>query len=276
MQVRRGYNAHHCLVTLIEKWEKNVDNGGAFGGLFTDPYKAFDCLSHELLIAKLDAYGFDKNALKLVNSYLSNRKQRVKINDKYSSWSEILHGVPQGLILGSLLFNIFICDMFYFLEDFDVANYADNTVPNSADKRIELFVNNLEHLSSILFKWLNDNYMKVNTGKSHLLFSGNVRSTVKIDSNYTESGKEQVLLGIMIDSNFCCCCCFFFESHINNICRRASQTLNALAKVAPYMNIQKRRIIMKFFVTSQFGYGLLIWMFHRALSITYEDHISTL
>ena len=81
----------------------------------------------------------------MVNSYFSNRKQRVKINGKYSSWSEILFEVPQGSILGPLLFNIFICDMFYFLEDFDIANYADDS-------------------SSILFKWLNDNYMKVNTG----------------------------------------------------------------------------------------------------------------
>ena len=95
------------MITLIQKWKKTVDNGIAFGALFTDLSKAFDCLSHEFLIAKLDAYGFDKNALKLVNSYLSNRKQRVKINNKYSSWSEILFGAPQGSILGPLLFNIF-------------------------------------------------------------------------------------------------------------------------------------------------------------------------
>ena len=75
----RGYNAKHCLITLIEKNEKkSVDNGGAFVVLFTDLSKALDCLSHELLIAKLDAYGFDKNMLKLVNSYLSNRKQELK------------------------------------------------------------------------------------------------------------------------------------------------------------------------------------------------------
>ena len=82
---RIGYNSQHCLINLIEKWKKSVGNGGAFGALLTDLSKAFDFLPHELLIAKLDAYSFDKSSLKLIHSYLSNRKQRVKINDTYSS-----------------------------------------------------------------------------------------------------------------------------------------------------------------------------------------------
>ena len=276
---RRGYNAQHCLITLIVKW-KSVDNGGAFGVLHTDLSKAFDCLPHELLIAKLDAYGFDKRSLKLIHSYLSNRKQRVKINDTYSSWSEILFGVPQGSILGPLLLNIFICDMLYFLEGFDIANYADDSTPYCAGKSAESVVNNLEQSSTILFKWLNNNYMKVNTGKSHLLLSGNSRATATIDNSYIESEDEQVLLGITIYSNLT------FENHIRNICKKASQKLNALARIAPYMNIQKRRTIMKSFVTSQFSYYPLIWMFHsrrlnnkinsiqRALRIAYQDNTS--
>ena len=190
--------------------------------------------------------------------------------------------VPQGSISGPLLFKIFICDIFYFLEDFGIANYADVSVPYNADKNFEFVFNNLEHSLSILFKWHNGNYMKVNTGRSHLLVSGNVRATAKIDNDYIGSEKEQVLLGITIDSNLT------FENRINNICKRASQKLNALARVVPYMNMQKRRIIMKSFVTSQFGYCPLIWMFHsrrlnnktssiheRALKNTYQDHIST-
>ena len=140
----RVYYAQHYLVSLIEKWKKSVDNGGAFGALLTDLSKAFDCLPHEFLFAKLDAYGFDKSSLKLIHSYLSNRKQRVKINDRYSSWSEILFGVLQGSILGPLLFNIFICDVFYFLENFDIESYADDSTPFCAGKRAEFFVNDLE------------------------------------------------------------------------------------------------------------------------------------
>ena len=146
--------------------------------------------------------------------------------------------------------------MFYFLEDFDIANHAEDSTPYNADKNAESVFNNLEHLSSIIFKWFNDNYMKVNTSISHLLVSGNVRYKAKIDNNYIGREKEQVLLDIMIDSNLT------FENHINDICKKASQKLNTLAKVAPYINMQKRRIIMKSFVTFHFGYCLLVWMFH--------------
>ena len=112
---------------MIEKWKQSVDDGDPFGGLMTDLSKAFDCLSHELLTAKRDAFGFDKMCLKLVHKYLSNHKERVKINDSYISWREILYGVPQSSILGPLPVNIFICNMFCFLEDYEIANYIKVT-----------------------------------------------------------------------------------------------------------------------------------------------------
>ena len=124
--------------------------------------------------------------------------------------------------------------------------------------------------------------MKVNTGKSHILLSGNSRATATIDNSDIASEDEQVLLGITIDSKLT------FENHINSICKKSSQKSNSLARIAPYMNIQKRGTIMKSFVTSQFSYCPLIWMFHssrlknkinsiheKALRITYQDNTST-
>ena len=76
---RKGYNTQYCLLAMLEKWKSSVDKGSSFGAFLTDLSKAFDCLSHELLIAKLRAYGFSLNALRLVHSYLTNRKQRIKL-----------------------------------------------------------------------------------------------------------------------------------------------------------------------------------------------------
>ena len=97
---------------MLEKWKSSVDKGKAFGVLLTDLSKAFDCLSHELIIAKLNSYRFSLSTLKLKQSYLSERKPRAKINQAYSSWEEILFGVPQGSTLCPILFNIFLSDLF--------------------------------------------------------------------------------------------------------------------------------------------------------------------
>ena len=111
---------------MKEKWRRSVDGGCQAGALLTDLSKVFDCIDHELLIAKVYVYTFDNNSLHLINSYLKGQRQRTKINSSYSAFAEIIFGVALGSILGSLLFNFYICDLFFENSDIDIANYADD------------------------------------------------------------------------------------------------------------------------------------------------------
>ena len=164
-EFRKVFSAEHSLLSMLEKWKSAVDNKKVFGALLTDLSKAFDCLSHDLLIAKLNAYGFSMAALGLVQNYLSNRNQRTKINTKYSSWKEILFGVLQGSILKPLLFNIYLCDLFLIMNNIELASYADENTPYAVGKNIEVLIVKLQNASKTLFQWFSDNQMKSNPVK---------------------------------------------------------------------------------------------------------------
>ena len=114
---RKGFNAQ---LVLSEKCREVLDKRRYARILLTDLSKTFDCINHELLIAKLHAYGFSLESLTFIQSYLSNRIQRVKINSSFSEYSNVESGVPQGSISGPLFFNIFICD--FFFDDTDIVS----------------------------------------------------------------------------------------------------------------------------------------------------------
>ena len=247
---RKRHSAQHCLLVLIEKCRKVLDKQGFAGLLLTDLSKAFDCIDHELLIAKLHAYGFNIKSLEFIDSHLYDRIQRVKINSSFSHWSKVESGIPQGSIKGLLLFNIYICDLFFDIIEIDIANYADDTTPYALDSKLENIVKLLEENADKLFDWFSNNYLKANPDKCHLLVSttGNIRISVRNET--ISNSSNQKLLGIRFNSNF--------HDHVASLRKKASQKLNALTQ---YMNLAQRRSIMKIFICSQFGYCPLIWMF---------------
>ena len=280
---RKGFSAQHCLIVMIEKWRKSLDKGGSFGALLTDLSKAFDCLPHELLVAKLHAYGFDIKSVTLIHSYLTGRKQRVKIGHVHSSWEEILFGVPQGSILGPLLFNIFVCDLFDFIDNsVNIGSYADDTTPYVSAGTTKEIIESLENTSVDMLSWFGYNGMKANPDKCHLLLSCDENENALVGNYRIENSKQQKLLGVLLDNGL------NFEKHINNLCSKASQKLNALCRVSSFMSTRQKRLIMKAFINSQFGYCPLVWMNHsskmnnrinriheRALRIVYGDKNAT-
>ena len=134
---RKEHSAYHALISLLEKWCNNVDQGRMFRALLTGLSKAFDCLPHDINIAKLYAYGFDMKALDLIYDYLRNRKQITKIDDVNSSWQNTLYGVPQGSILGPLLLNINLCNLFLIMNHEYNANYIDDNTSYISGKYID-------------------------------------------------------------------------------------------------------------------------------------------
>ena len=153
------------------------------GAVLTDLSNAFDSLNHELLLAKLEAYGFDEPSLNFIHSYLTDRKQRTKVNNDVSSWATIDAGIPQGSILGPLLFNNYMNDIFWFTPEINIANYADDSTPYNTSNDIETLLDILQKNTETLMQWFNENYMKSNNDKCHLIVSSPDDVSIKIGCN---------------------------------------------------------------------------------------------
>ena len=111
---------------MLEMWKNTLHKGGYVSPIFMDLSKAFDTLNHNLIIAKLGAYGFERDSLSFMKSYLKDRPPRFRVNNNFSSWEKIIAGLPQGSVLGPLIFNIFINDLFAFASSSNLSNYADD------------------------------------------------------------------------------------------------------------------------------------------------------
>ena len=259
---RQGHSSQQCLLALIGKWKESLDKGGKCRALLTDLSKALDCLLRDLLITKLHAHGFEIDSLRLIYGYLVGRKQRVKTDNEYSTWQEILFGVPQGSILGPLLFNIHMCGLFFVVQSVDIASYTDDTTPYVCLEDIDLIIEKLEVKANEIFQWFNETAMKASPEKCHLLITTNEERNISIGGEKIQNSKSGKLLGVTIDNKLS------FTEHVHKICDKASQKINALTRLSSFMSLEKRRhesmlimlimLIMKAFVNLQFGYCPLI------------------
>ena len=166
--------------------------------------KAYDCLSHDLLIAKLEAYGLDVGSLNFLLDYLSLRKHRTKVGSSFSKWSEICRGIPQGSILGLLLFNIFINDIFSFVEKSDICNFAHDNTIYSCGKDLPKIKEDLICTMKNVLKWFRLNSPKAIPGKSLFFILGDktcYKHILKINLTCVQSSDDVTLLGVMIDKN---------------------------------------------------------------------------
>ena len=219
--------------------------------------KAFDSLQHDILIAKLHAYGFEMEALKLIYSYMINMIQTVKVKGEYSAKRQVKAGVPQGSLLGVLLFNVYLNGMFDSVQA-DLYNFAD-------DNHLSTVGNTIDEIKAILItetgaaiNWIESNQMITNQKMFHLMFlSANEKDlinqqTINIRGISLKSEANFTLLGVDVDNRLS------FHGHINNLRRKAANQINALKRLSSFMEMTEKMILMKSFISSNFDYCPLV------------------
>ena len=283
---RQKYSSNHVLLRLLEEWKKHLDNKKIVGAVLMDLSKAFDCIPHDLLIAKMEAYGFGFDTLVFFYSYLKRRRQNVKINNVFSVFQVLLSGVPQGSILGPMLFNIFMNDLFLWIDDASLHNFADDNTISAFAKSIRELISILEKDSETAIKWFKDNGMCVNPEKFHGIIinrCGRHPDVHQMNFSGFEITTEKVvnLLGIDVDYKL------NFNKHIGTLCKKSAGQLNAICRMGKHVGEQEKTVLIQSFVQANFNYCPLVWFFsspeslrkieriqERAIRILYDDYVS--
>ena len=269
---RKSYSSSYVYIRLAENWKKSLDNKKYVGAILMDLSKDFNCIPHKFLIAKVDVYGFSDNALTFFFSYLKQRKQSIQINNTYSILQLFLSGVPQVSVLCSILFNLFINDLFMYMKNSDTHNFADENTISCVSSSLNTLISELEKERNIATQWFRDNSMIVNPEKFQAIIidrknKKNNPQTFTIDKKVIPSSKNITLLGLEVDSKL------NFDEHTFKLCKKSAGQLNSLWRIGHLTGLEEWKILINSFIYANFNYYLLVWHFSSRKSINKIENI---
>ena len=270
-QQQFGFRSLHSTALALGKatnqWLMNIDNGKLNSVVFLDIKKAFDTVDHKILLKKLTCYGFKDNSLRLIESYLKDRIQCCYVNGKMSSLEHIICGVPQGSILGPLLFIIYMNDLSEFVPDTDITMFADDTSFAKAFKDVSEIKQCLVPAFSKICRWLNFNKLSLNTVKTEFMIIGTPNNIRNIDRN-PESTPYQIVghngsrisrvksvksLGLIVDDTLT------WSDHIDYISGKIKRGVGVMKKTAKYLDENSLLMLYRTIVETHFRYCNVVW-----------------
>ena len=247
----KGHSCTTALLKTCEDIRANLDSSEHSAAITIDLSKAFDSINHNLLLAKLSAYGVTEDALQLLRSYLTDRKQHVKIDGNLSDWQIMKCGVPQGSILGPLLFNIYMNDANFSDISCSLRFYADDTTGYSSSPCPSTLQINLQNNLGLLVSWLCKNFLAINHSKSQsIVFNrATLPTPFVIDSNELDYVPQIKLLGVIIDNSLS------FKAHIKEICRKVNTKVSILRRILKFIPSDIMIKLYKAFILPHFEYA---------------------
>ena len=252
---RKKLSCELALNNLLNDWRKNLSKRSYVISIFLDLSKAFDTINHTLLIIKLKLYNFDDNAIKLINDYLADRFIVVTINGIQSKKEPLNIGVPQGSVLGPLLFIIFVNDMCYLPVISKSILFADDTTISFANDNIQKLIDTLKNDIVIVCRWLEHNHLIINLPKTNaMFFNYEFRPKelpvleLKIGDTSIEFVESFRLLGVIIDNKF------NFDNHINKILKSVNSKTYLFNRNLKIFSEKFRITLFKLFIVPNFDY----------------------
>ena len=262
---RKGHSTESAMTYMVDKWLKALNDGNYIGTVLVDFRKAFDLCDISILIQKLTMYKCSETTIDWFHSYLTKRKQLVSINNILSSDQEITCGVPQGSILGPLLFLVFINDLPLLLSDkiTSVDLFADDTTLYDINKNKSNLERNLNASLKILEKWCSHNGMQLNTDKTKVMLITTRQKCAMLDTSSSLSLKYkdiqlqvssgEKLLGINLENNL------KWDSHVRIVTKKMSSYLWLLSKISIYLTNEYKLLYYKAYIMPHLNYCSIIW-----------------